>query len=417
MLDRAVPSGPAADSDLPITTVVPPPPISQASAERLIVMAHFVYAGRVGGAEHMLYNLLRGFSREPVRLTVACATRANLDPAMANELDAMPGVQVVETGGRGPRFLAEQAACLSPSLAGTATLFPNYFVPPVLPSRLGRVAVVLHDLQYRHFPANFSAGKRAWLTASQGFAVRRADQVITISQFVADDAARCFGASVARRTVVIPNPISWERFGDSSEPAFIDRPYVLTVAAQYPHKNLETLLRAFARVAAADPDPMLVFCGQDYGGLRGVAASDGATGRGGLRPMLEALGLGERVIMTGYLDDVALGRWYRQAAMFAFPSVFEGFGMPAVEALGFGLPVLTTRCTALPETTLGLAAYVEDPYGEQEWASHMAAILRNSAAFRPLPAEVERLRSHYSVNRIARLYLKACGLPLSGDNG
>lgn len=388
-----------------------PPAAAQAGTGRLVVMAHFVYAGRVGGAEHMLYNLLRGFGRERVGLTVACTARGNLDPLAASELDAMPGVRLVETGGRGPRFLAEQAACLNPALAGEATLFPNYFVPPVLPSRLGRVAVVLHDLQYRHFPANFSAGKRAWLAMSQGFATRRADRVITISQFVADDAARCFGASVARRTVVIPNAISWERFGLGSEPSFIDRPYVLTVAAQYPHKNLETLLRGFARVAAADPDPMLVLCGQDYSGLRGVAASAGTvSGRGGLGSMLEALGLKDRVIMTGYLDDAALGRWYRHAAMFAFPSVFEGFGMPAVEALGFGLPVLTTRCTALPGTTLGLAEAVEDPYGEAEWASRITAMLRDPAAFRPAPADVERLRAHYSISRIARLYLEACGL-------
>ena len=137
-------------------------------------------------------------------LTVACAARANLDPQAARELDAMPGVRLVETGGRGPRFLAEQVACLNPGLAAEATLFPNYFVPPVLPSRLGRVAVVLHDLQYRHFPANFSRRKRAWLAASQGFAMRRADRVIAISQFVADDAARCFGGTVARRVAVVP---------------------------------------------------------------------------------------------------------------------------------------------------------------------------------------------------------------------
>lgn len=410
MPDRLAESSPAAATDQSAMSAGTAPAAVREGAGRLVVMAHFVYAGRVGGAEHMLYNLLRGFGRERVGLTVACSRRANLDSLAAGELDAMPGVRLVETGGRGPRFLAEQAACLSPALAGDATLFPNYFVPPVLPSRLGRVAVVLHDLQYRHFPANFSAGKRAWLTASQGFAMRRADQVITISQFVADDAERCFGASVARRTVVIPNPISWDRFGTGTEPAFIDRPYVLTVAAQYPHKNLETLLRGFARVAAADPDPMLVLCGQDYGGLRGVASSGAASGRGGLRPTLEALGLGDRVIMTGYLDDAALGRWYRHAAMFAFPSVFEGFGMPAVEALGFGLPVLTTRCTALPETTLGLATTVEDPYGEAEWASHAAAILRSPAAFRPAPAEAERLRAHYGTARIARLYLQACGL-------
>lgn len=410
MSDRLASPGPALEAGVAMKPASEAPAAIQGHAGRLTVMAHFVYAGRVGGAEHMLYNLLRGFGRERVALTVACAARANLDPQAARELDAMRGVRLVETGGRGPRFLAEQAACLNPGLAAEATLFPNYFVPPVLPSRLGRVAVVLHDLQYRHFPANFSRRKRAWLAASQGFAMRRADRVIAISRFVADDAARCFGGTVARRVAVVPNPISWDRFGDDLEPPPMDRPYVLTVAAQYPHKNLETLLRGFARVAAADPDPMLVLCGQDYGGLRGVAAGGG----GGLRPMLDALGLGKRVVMTGYLDDAALGRWYRHAAMFAFPSVFEGFGMPAVEALGFGLPVLTTRCTALPETTLGLADAVEDPYGEEEWASRMTAILRDPTAFRPRPAEVERLRAHYGTVRIARLYLEACGLGTAG---
>lgn len=410
MSDRSVSAGLAAEADRP----APPAPRKQAA--RLVVMAHFVYAGRVGGAEHMLYNLLRGFGRERVDTVVACAKRANLDPQAARELDATPGMRLVETGGRGPRFLAEQAACLRPSLRGDATLFPNYFVPPMLPSRLGRVAVVLHDLQYRHFPAHFSRRKRAWLAASQAFAMRRADRVIAISRFVAEDAERCFGGDVGCRTAVVPNPISWDRFGDPSGPAPLDRPYVLTVAAQYPHKNIETLLRGFARIAAADPNPMLVLCGQDYGGLRGVAAAGGgAAGRGGLRPLLQALGLDKRVVVTGYLDDVALGRWYRHAAMFAFPSVFEGFGMPAVEALGFGLPVLTTRCTALPETTLGLAAAVDDPFDEAEWASRTAAILRDPAAFRPSPADVARVQAHYGTDRIARLYLEACGLRRAGS--
>jgi len=86
--------------------------------------------------------------------------------------------------------------------------------------------------------------------------------------------------------------------------------------------------------------------------------------------------------------------------MFAFPSVFEGFGMPAAEALGFSLPVLTTRCTALPETTLGLAATIERPYDAAEWASSITAILHSPDAFRPAPAEVRQLRAHYTTARI-----------------
>jgi glycosyltransferase involved in cell wall biosynthesis len=372
----------------------------------LVVMAHFVYAGRVGGAEHMLYNLLRGFDEVAATVRVVCGSRGNLDPRTVAELDRMPQTQVLEAGGGGPRFLAEQRACLDRSLRGEAVLFPNYFLPPVVPRRLGRTAVVLHDLQYRHFPEHFAPKKRAWLRLAQGLAMHRADRVITLSEFVAGDAVRRFGAGLARKLAVVPNPISWERFaGGVSQPSPLDRPYVLTVAAQYPHKNLETLLRGFAQVAAKDRDTMLVLCGQDYGGLRGVAA-----GRGGIRPVLEALGLTQRVIITGYLDDATLGRWYRHAALFAFPSVFEGFGMPAVEALGFGLPVLTTRCTALPESTLGLASYVNDPYRSEEWAARIAAILADPDAARPTAQDVRRLKDHYHTARIARLYLQACGL-------
>ena len=384
----------------PALTAAPP------ARGALVVMAHFVYAGRVGGAEHMLYNLLHGFAAAATPLQVVCAARGNLDPGVVAELERMPGTRVLEVGGGGPRFLAEQRACLHDGLRGEAVLFPNYFVPPLVPRRLGRVAVVLHDLQYRHFPAHFTARKRAWLALSQALAVRRAERVIAISQFVADDAVRCFGRGLAGKLAVVPNPISWQRFAaGAARPRPLDRRYVLTVAAQYPHKNLETLLRAFALVAARDPEPMLVLCGQDYGGLRGVAA-----GRGGLRPLLDALGLADRVVLTGYLDDAALGRWYRHAALFAFPSVFEGFGMPAVEALGFGLPVLTTRRTALPEATLGLACYIDDPYRVEEWAAQMATILRDPAAARPDADAVARIREHYDIDRIAGCYLEACGV-------
>ena len=99
----------------------------------------------------------------------------------------------------------------------------------------------------------------------------------------------------------------------------------------------------------------------------------------GLRGLIDELGLSDRVILTGYLDDAALGRWYRHAALFAFPSLFEGFGMPPVEALGFGLPVLTTDRTALPEVTLGLARLVSEPENPAAWASHLAEMLRTGA--------------------------------------
>ena len=373
------------------------------SAMRLLVMAHFVYRGRVGGAEPMLYNLLHGLARHSTRLSIACADRGNLDAAFAAAIASEPAVRLVEAGGGGPRFLAEQRACLEIADQADAVLFPNYFVPPVIPRRLGRVGVVLHDMQYRHFPQHFSRRKRAWLATAQRFALHRADRVITISEFVRDDVLRTFGRHAERKLIAIPNPISWERFGtDRSVSPPLAEPYILTVAAQYPHKNLETLIRAFAVLAREEKQVRLVLIGRDYNSLHGVLGK-----RPSLLALVDELDIGPRVHLTGYLDDRALGAWYRGAALFAFPSVFEGFGMPPVEAIGFGLPTVTTRCTSLPEATMGLATYVDAHYDVAEWADRLREVLLSPQRHRPTPADAARVRAHYSDDRIADLYSRA----------
>lgn len=369
---------------------------------RLIVSAHFVHAGRVGGSEHMLYNLLRGLSRHCADLIVVCASERNLDAVALASLRQEPRVQVVETGTHRVRFFAEQQACMCRDLAGDMILFPNYFVPPVTPRRLGRVATVLHDLQYLHYPRHFSARKRAWLHVAQQMSVRKADRVVVISEFVRQDVVRHFGKAFEHKLALIPNPIDWGRFeGARTTASPLDRPYVLSVAAQYPHKNLGVLIRAFAAVAKRNRDLHLVLCGQDFGSLVG------STGlRTSLESLVDGLGIGGRVRLTGYVTDEALGRWYRHASLFAFPSIFEGFGMPAVEALGFGVPTLTTRRTAIPETTLGLATYVDDPFSVGEWAACIEEVARDPERFRPQAAGVARLLARYDVERVAGEYAR-----------
>ena len=381
-------------------------PAAYARQFHLLVAAHFVYAGQVGGAEQMLYNLVRGLSCLDAVTTVLCAGRHNLAAGFREEVAHASTLCLKETGGYGSRFVDEQRACLDRSLSADAILFPNYFLPPVVPPRLGLTGVVLHDLQYKHFPGYFSARKRAWLTAVQCFAMRRADRVFVISEFVRQDVLRVFGHRYAGKLVVAPNPISWSRFDASqtSETRPCERPYILSVAAQYPHKNLATLIRGFAEVSRRDRDVQLVLCGQGYDRLRGVRGA-----RAGLRPLIDELDLSGRVLLTGYLDDAELGRWYRHAALFAFPSIFEGFGMPPVEALGFGLPVLTTNLTALPETTLGLGRVVPAAENPSAWASHILATLREGAAARLGQRDVALVRQTYSPAVCAARYLAGLG--------
>jgi glycosyltransferase involved in cell wall biosynthesis len=365
----------------------------------ILVSNHFIYAERVGGAEHMAYNLVKGLRQAQAEPVVLYSDKRNLAQQFVLECESTQ-VPLIKCGGsRGPRFIIEQRACFDKSLHGDAILFPNYFLPPVVPPRLGATAVVIHDFQYLHFPEYFSARKRAWLRLSHARALRQADQVIFISEFVRQDAIRWFG-SVAERGVVIPNPISWDRFPETDEASAPPiRPYILSVAAHYPHKRLNVLLKAFARFAGRRKEFCLVLIGQLARNLVSVGGEEG-----GLEAIIQKLGLEGRVHVTGYLSDRQLGNYYRHASAFAFPSVFEGFGMPVVEALGFGLPCLTTRCTALPETTLGLADYVEDPSDVDEWASRLDYLVD---AQRLSPSEIQEVRNRYNLGAIGSRYKSA----------
>src|SRR5690606_13070144 len=111
------------------------------------------------------------------------------------------------------------------------------------------------------------------------------------------------------------------------------RPKVLSVSAHWPHKNIATLLRAFRRLQdrTGDDGPELVLVGQLAPNL---VSNRNATD---LEAVVEQLGL-RNVRVTGHIDDEALGEEYRSASLFVFPSLFEGFGMPPVEALGMGVP-------------------------------------------------------------------------------
>ena len=161
---------------------------------------------------------------------------------------------------------------------------------------------------------------------------------------------------------MIPNAASWHRFeAVPASPPPLEGPYILAVAAQYPHKNLEDA------------------------GPRARPRRPGAE--------------------TGHIDDAALGSWYRGATMFAFASLFEGSGMPPVEALGFGRPTLTTTLTSLPQVTLSHARTVAEPMSPQAWAAAMLEMARDPATYRPSGRQVAGLRAHYAPQRIARLYI------------
>lgn len=352
----------------------------------LAVSAEFIRPGLVGGTEQALHYVLDGLG---MNLSdddhLAVVGDVPVDPRPNVSLVAPPRPMSV-------RFAQETLSFARLARGVDAYYFPNYFTPPV-PGAGARVVTTIPDLQYVHLPDNFTRKKRRWLRAAHQLALRRADVVTAYTAFVRHDLLSAYGTRREDHVVVMPIPVSWERFGPGGESGR-QRPYVLSVASHYAHKNLPTLVRAFTSISTHRPDLDLVLVGQFSDRLIGVRRADD------VRALVASLGLDERVFTTGFIDVNELGDLYRHAELFVFPSVFEGFGLPPVEAMGFGLPVLTTRCASLPEVTLGLADYVDDPYDHHELAERMLQQLDSGT--RPDRAIAARVRDHYAPDRIGR---------------
>jgi glycosyltransferase involved in cell wall biosynthesis len=358
----------------------------------IAVSGAFVRPGRVGGAEQALYGYIDGL--------VAAAGDTARVRLIAQQPLALPGrgavAEFIHHGGRfRNRFLWDTFDLPHVVERSDALLFPNYFTPPTL--RHNRKITVINDLQYLHFPRNFSARKRCWLRASHESTLRTADVVVAISEFVRDDILERFGKRFEDRVVVNPTPIIWSQFSPDAEtpPAIAeflrDRPYVLSVAAEWPHKNIATLLRAFQRVRRVRPDLILVLVGQRSSQLPGMLHRGSS-----IADQISMLGLVDSVVQAGYVSDGDLAWMYRHARFFVFPSIFEGHGRPATEAIGLRLPVLTTNKTALPEATGGLAVYLDDPFDHEAMAAHILDIVDAPDKFAASESAAAQLRLKFS---------------------
>jgi alpha-1,3-rhamnosyl/mannosyltransferase len=163
----------------------------------------------------------------------------------------------------------------------------------------------------------------------------------------------------------------------------LDGPVVLYPAITYPHKNHAVLVRAFAEVLADHPGALLVLPG----------------GRGSeeepLRRLIAELGISERVRRTGRISASDVAGLYRDATLVAVPSRYEGFGLPAVEAMAYGAPLVAADATALPEV-VGDAGTLVDPDDVGEWASAIDRLLADPKARRSMAKALKARAGRYS---------------------
>ena len=268
----------------------------------------------------------------------------------------------------------------------------------LLPVRAARRLVTIHDVFHLAYGHRLSLPRRTYARLMINHAVRRADRVVTVSDFSRAELVHHTGID-AGRVAVVHNGVDLSHFTPhptAPEPALPALParYLLFVGNVKPHKNVLGLLAAF-RLLLADPalsDLHLVVVGQRDALRTGVAD---------LPAHVAHLGLQERVLLLGRLPDNALPGLYRRAAALAFPSFYEGFGLPPLEAMACGCPVVVSRAASMPEIC-GAAARYADPHRPDDLAAGLRAVLLDPAHRRTLVAAGLRQVQHYDWQRAAR---------------
>lgn len=268
-------------------------------------------------------------------------------------------------------------------------LFHPFQAKTLMISRRLPTVVTLHDLLYRNFPPESPAMQR-YLDRSHRAMVFGSRALIVPSAFVRDQLHQHFPGFRADKVHVIDNPV---RPGPATVcPADLPRPYILGVNALSVHKNVPTLLRAYAQIEH-QVDHALVLVGS---GAPGEVAA--------LRRMIADLGL-SRVHLTGYLGNGQRNALYRNASLFVSSSRHEGFGMTPIEAALFEVPVLVARSTSLPEVTCGLA----HEYAPATDAQALARAMLDALAQPPDAARLRAIRDlyaeRYDYRRVAAAYM------------
>jgi len=284
---------------------------------------------------------------------------------------------------------------------------PHYVLPPLVPCR---AVVTIHDCIHLMFPQylpnRFAYGyARATLWA----AAKRAERIFTVSETSKADILRYCDVP-AERIVVVYNAID-DRFATPPDVEAVERvreryqlngPFALYVGNIKPHKNLERLIDAFDLVRRGG-----------YERLELLIIGDQISKYPRLRRAVDKHKLHKHVRFLGFVADDTLAALYRLATVFVFPSLYEGFGLPPLEAMASGTPVVTSNRSSLPEV-VGDAAVLIDPYSAASIAEGIQRVLSDQDLRRTLTerglARARQFSWESSIRRIHEVYMDVAGM-------
>lgn len=284
--------------------------------------------------------------------------------------------------------------------------FPHFNVPIFF---LTPFVVTIHDLILTKFPTTRSSTLHPllyWLKDKAYrlviySAINRAKNIITVSNFTKDDLVNQFKVNPKKITVTyegVADIFKTDPVNDAMtilQTYNISKPYLLYVGNAYPHKNLEGLIKAFIRIKDKHPELTLVLVGKQdyfYERVKEFAASQDLWQEGRSN---------NPIVFPGYVPDVDLHIFFQEAILYIFPSMYEGFGLPPLEAMAHGCPVVSSNKASMPEI-LGKAAAYFNPENEEEILKTVEEVLQNKQKRQEMIRDAYEVIKKYSWEDCAR---------------
>ncbi|HZM53143.1 MAG TPA: glycosyltransferase family 1 protein, partial [Vicinamibacteria bacterium] len=323
-------------------------------------------------------------------------------------------VPVVDTS-RGYRLQEHVSIPFKLRRLGVDLLHSPHYVLPLLCRR--RAVVTIHDCIHLLFPEYLPNGMAlTYAHRMMGHAIAHSSLVFTVSEASRRDILRFYPSADPERVQVVPNAIDAailehpgdEEMGRVKERYQIRGRFVLYAGNIKPHKNLERLIDAFGRLKQRP----------GYDDLKLLIIGDEINKYGSLRRRVEGAGVRHEVRFFGFVPDSTLAALYRMAAVFAFPSLYEGFGLPPLEAMASGTPVVTSRISSLPEV-VGDAAVLVDPYSVEDIANGLDRVLSDAVLRAAMVerghARVAQFSWERSVRAIHSGYMRVLGVSVPAE--
>jgi glycosyltransferase involved in cell wall biosynthesis len=318
---------------------------------------------RRAGIHHYIAQIINHLPADdpPLQVRVFSHDTADLLPN--------PSLQIINsrwrTGRPLMRILWEQTAWpLQAARLKLDLLHSMAFVTPFLSPC--PTVVTVYDLSFIHYPERFPILQRLYLTSQTKRSCRAARRVVVISESGRHDVRRLYGLPSERIDVVAPGvddhfrPVARAQVAAFRQREQLAEPFILHVGTLQPRKNIPLLIEALARLGRP--------------GLRLVLVGGKGWAYEAIFERVTTLGLEQQVRFAGYVPDDDLPLWYNAAALLAFPSVYEGFGLPVAQAMACGTPVVAANTSAIPEVA-GEAALLFDPQDVGSLARHIANVL------------------------------------------